>query len=72
MATTESADRDVVVLFGVPGPCSLGVVGSDGGGGTDCVSKWVNVVCYYLRFMSMFGLLLILMTPCYVESCSAA
>ena len=34
MATTLKAERDVVVLLGVPGPCSFGVVGSEGGGGT--------------------------------------
>lgn len=34
MATTERAEMEVVVLFGVPGPSSLGVEGSRGGGGT--------------------------------------
>ena len=39
IATADSALRDVVVEFGVPGPISLGVAGSDGGGGTECVTK---------------------------------
>ena len=34
MATTESVEREVVPLFGVPGPCSLGFAGSESGGGT--------------------------------------
>ena len=34
IATTESADIEVVAEFGVPGPMSLGVAGSEGGGGT--------------------------------------
>lgn len=34
MATTERAEMEVVVLLGVPGPASLGVYGSEGGGGT--------------------------------------
>ena len=34
MATTESVEREVVPLLGVPGPCSLGVAGSESGGGT--------------------------------------
>lgn len=34
IATTESAEKDVVVELGVPGPASFGVVGSEGGGGT--------------------------------------
>jgi len=43
MATTLRADREVVVLLGVPGPCSFGVVGSEGGGGTggDISIGWV-------------------------------
>lgn len=41
MATTLRADREVVVLLGVPGPCSFGVVGSEGGGGTGReISVW--------------------------------
>lgn len=34
IATTERVERDVWVELGVPGPNSLGVVGSEGGGGT--------------------------------------
>ena len=34
IAITEIFDIDVVAEFGVPGPISLGVVGSDIGGGT--------------------------------------
>jgi hypothetical protein len=34
IATTDNAERDVVVELGVPGPNSLGVAGSEGGGGT--------------------------------------
>ena len=34
MATTDNALIEVVVEFGVPGPISLGVAGSEGGGGT--------------------------------------
>ena len=37
MATTESADSEVVVELGVPGPSSDGVAGSEGGGGTAVV-----------------------------------
>lgn len=40
IATTDSAEREVVPLLGVPGPCSLGVVGSDIGGGTRYVSNY--------------------------------
>lgn len=34
IATTDKAEREVVVELGVPGPISLGVAGSEGGGGT--------------------------------------
>src|ERR1700761_4893588 len=34
IATTDNAEREVVVELGVPGPISLGVAGSEGGGGT--------------------------------------
>ena len=37
MATTERAEREVVVELGVPGPISEGVAGSEGGGGTACI-----------------------------------
>lgn len=46
IATTERAERDVVALFGVPGPGSLGVVGSEGGGGTEYVSEYKVFTSY--------------------------
>ena len=50
MATTERAEREVVVLLGVPGPASLGVIGSEGGGGTEWA--YVNRL-YTLRMCNL-------------------
>lgn len=47
MAVVDKADRDVVPEFGVPGPISDGVTGSEGGGGR--LIKVGVVIFFYLK-----------------------